>query len=316
MAARATYHEIVEQERTARFHRTLHEIPTEDGMKLIMTHKDPGRKKSLAPVILVHGLGQNRYSWTLSRRSMESFLVSEGFETFNVELRGHGLSRANGCEVPKHFETYLFYDMPAVFRTIREITGGKLRLDLVSLPGAQRELRLERLVARQRDREPVGAGFQPHATKSVEPIDVADEIFVNENRGVLGLDQDTHFCRLGFVRISQILLLEHGDPIADFLARVDNDRLTEVLITDELENKFMLSRHEHELAPTAQILDVADVLAVYPNTSKILQSACRNDLDLTKHRIRGLGTYRHAQHNACEKDSLHAHRSSPFISKT
>jgi len=125
MRDRKVYSEIVNGNKTTEFHRHLHEIPTEDGMNLIMTHKLPVGKKSLAPVILVHGLGQNRYSWTLTKRSMENYFVSHGFETFNVELRGHGLSRANGCEVPTSFETYLFYDIPAVMKAVGEITGGR-----------------------------------------------------------------------------------------------------------------------------------------------------------------------------------------------
>ena len=125
MARKAVYSEIVNHNKTTEFHRNLHEITTEDGMNLIMTHKVPARKKSLAPVLLVHGLGQNRYSWTLSKRSLENYLVANGFETFNVELRGHGLSRANGCEVPTSFETYLFYDMPAIMNAVREITNGR-----------------------------------------------------------------------------------------------------------------------------------------------------------------------------------------------
>jgi polyhydroxyalkanoate synthase len=125
MSRKKVYREIVNHNKTTEFRRYLHEIPTEDGMNLIMTHKVPLRKKSLAPVIMVHGLGQNRYSWTLTKRSMENYFVSHGFETFNVELRGHGLSRANGCEVPGSFETYLFYDMPAIINRVREITGGR-----------------------------------------------------------------------------------------------------------------------------------------------------------------------------------------------
>lgn len=125
MAGKKIYSEIVDQGKTTEFHRYFHEIPTEDGMNLIMTHKVPARKTPLAPVLLVHGLGQNRYSWNLSKRSLENFFVSHGFETFNVELRGHGLSRANGCEYPNQYETYLFYDIPAVLKSIRKITGGK-----------------------------------------------------------------------------------------------------------------------------------------------------------------------------------------------
>ena len=125
MAKRAIVKEIVDFNKTTEFYRSLHEATTKDGMNLIMTHKVPAHKrKPLAPVIMVHGLGQNRYSWTLSKRSLENYLVDQGFETFNVELRGHGLSRANGCEYPAHFETYLFHDMPAVFHAIQEITNG------------------------------------------------------------------------------------------------------------------------------------------------------------------------------------------------
>ncbi len=125
MHARSPVREIVNGSKTTEFYRQLHEVTTKDGMNLIMTHKTPAARQPIAPVILVHGLGQNRYSWTLSKRSLENFLVDQGFETFNVELRGHGLSRANGCEYPSHFETYLFYDMPAIFDAVRTITEGR-----------------------------------------------------------------------------------------------------------------------------------------------------------------------------------------------
>ena len=125
MAKEQIHSETVNRNKSVEFHRYLHEIPTGDGLNLIMTHKVPLRKRSLAPVIFVHGLGQNRYSWTLSKRSMENYFVSEGFETFNVELRGHGLSRANGCEVPSNFESYLFYDIPAIVERVQAITDGR-----------------------------------------------------------------------------------------------------------------------------------------------------------------------------------------------
>jgi len=117
--------EAVNNGTTARFFRFFHEVGTSDGMNLIMSHKVPADRKPLAPVMLVHGLGQNRHTWTLSGRSLENYLVSRGFETFNVELRGHGLSRANGSGYPDRFETYLEYDMPALFDAIRAITGGR-----------------------------------------------------------------------------------------------------------------------------------------------------------------------------------------------
>ena len=107
----------------ATFHRYLREVPTDDGKRLIVTHKVPAHQKPKMPVILVHGLGQNRYSWTLSKRSFENYLVANGFETFNAELRGHGLSRANGAGYAERFETYLSYDIPALVTAVRRISG-------------------------------------------------------------------------------------------------------------------------------------------------------------------------------------------------
>ncbi len=44
-------------------------------------------------VVLVHGFAQNRYTWHSSQRSFSAWLAGEGFEVWNFELRGHGLSR-------------------------------------------------------------------------------------------------------------------------------------------------------------------------------------------------------------------------------
>lgn len=117
--------EVIHQERTVELYRYLHEVVTEDGAKLIMTQKMPLKEKPVGTVMLVHGLGQNRYTWNLSKRSLENYLVANGFETFNVELRGHGLSRANEGEYPKRFNTYIRHDLPAYIRAIREISEGR-----------------------------------------------------------------------------------------------------------------------------------------------------------------------------------------------
>ncbi len=45
-------------------------------------------------VVLVHGFAQNRYTWHLSKRSLSAWLAGEGFDTYNLELPGHGNSRS------------------------------------------------------------------------------------------------------------------------------------------------------------------------------------------------------------------------------
>ena len=57
------------------------------------------------PVVLVHGFGQNRYTWHTSHRSLTAFLAADGCEVFNLELRGHGLSHAAGH--PAGFQDYV-----------------------------------------------------------------------------------------------------------------------------------------------------------------------------------------------------------------
>ena len=57
------------------------------------------------PVVLVHGFAQNRYSWHASRRSFSAYLASLGYDVYNLELRGHGNSRA-GLR-PERFDDYL-----------------------------------------------------------------------------------------------------------------------------------------------------------------------------------------------------------------
>jgi alpha-beta hydrolase superfamily lysophospholipase len=62
---------------------------------------------TLPAVILVHGLAQNRFTWRISGRSLVARLAAEGFEVLNLELRGHGLSRAYGSGNARSFQEYV-----------------------------------------------------------------------------------------------------------------------------------------------------------------------------------------------------------------
>ncbi len=59
------------------------------------------------PVILVHGFAQNRYTWRISERSMSGYLAAAGFDVYNLELRGHGNSRAYGAGNARAFAEYV-----------------------------------------------------------------------------------------------------------------------------------------------------------------------------------------------------------------
>ncbi len=68
-------------------------IPGTPRLALVRKHLPDGATQP--PVLLVHGFAQNRYSWHTSRRSMSAWLAQEGFDVYNLELRGHGRSRGD-----------------------------------------------------------------------------------------------------------------------------------------------------------------------------------------------------------------------------
>lgn len=76
-----------------------------------------------APVLLVHGFGQNRYAWHLPARSVANHLARAGFDVFNLDLRGHGRSRHFGTRTPRSVDEYVTDDLPAAVEEVLTHTG-------------------------------------------------------------------------------------------------------------------------------------------------------------------------------------------------
>jgi polyhydroxyalkanoate synthase subunit PhaC len=100
------------------------EVPTLDGA-VIHLHRHPAAGP---PVLLVHGLSANHRYWDLEPgRSMASFLAARGYDTWLLDLRGHGDAR----EAPGgrwlhrewNIDDYGLGDAPAAIAAIREVTG-------------------------------------------------------------------------------------------------------------------------------------------------------------------------------------------------
>lgn len=77
---------------------------------------------TLAPILLVHGFGQNRYAWHLPARSMANYLARAGFDVFNLDLRGHGRSRHFGARTPRSVDDYVSEDLPIAIEEIQALT--------------------------------------------------------------------------------------------------------------------------------------------------------------------------------------------------
>jgi pimeloyl-ACP methyl ester carboxylesterase len=76
-----------------------------------------------AAVLLVHGFGQNRYTWHTSRRSFSCYIASLGYDCFNLDLRGRGRSRRFGALHDTGLDDYIRDDLPAAIRSVLRLSG-------------------------------------------------------------------------------------------------------------------------------------------------------------------------------------------------
>lgn len=99
--------EVVHGRHSARLRIRRLELPAENGgpplaIEQLTLPEGPTRP----PVVLVHGLAQNRHTWRISRRSLAGALAERGYDVLNLELRGHGLSRRYGAGNATCFQDY------------------------------------------------------------------------------------------------------------------------------------------------------------------------------------------------------------------
>jgi pimeloyl-ACP methyl ester carboxylesterase len=113
-----TIEQIVDRRERAAFVKEL--VVTSGKIPLAMVRKrlaDNGGGTH-APVLLVHGFGQNRYAWHLPARSLANYLACAGYDVFNLDLRGHGRSRHFGARGPRSVDDYVTEDLPAAVEEI------------------------------------------------------------------------------------------------------------------------------------------------------------------------------------------------------
>jgi len=91
----------------------------------IVRKRSARQQETRAPVLLVHGFGQNRYSWHLPARSFSNHLARAGFDVFNLDLRGHGRSRDFRNQECRGVEDYVQEDIPAAVAEVQSLSGGR-----------------------------------------------------------------------------------------------------------------------------------------------------------------------------------------------
>jgi polyhydroxyalkanoate synthase len=103
------------------FRKELIEVRGPEPLAVVRKRRAEG--ETHAPVILVHGFGQNRYAWHMPQRSMANYLADLGFDVFNVDLRGHGRSAELGSRRSRGVDDYIRDDLPVLIDRVLRMTG-------------------------------------------------------------------------------------------------------------------------------------------------------------------------------------------------
>ncbi|MBV9949775.1 MAG: alpha/beta fold hydrolase [Myxococcales bacterium] len=115
--------QVIDRDVTGSFVKEI--VVTGGRVPLAMVRKrDAGGQGTRAPVLLVHGFGQNRYAWHLPARSFANHLARAGFDVYNLDLRGHGRSRQFGAGHCRGVEDYVREDLPAAVEEVQSHSGG------------------------------------------------------------------------------------------------------------------------------------------------------------------------------------------------
>jgi len=95
---------------------------TRDGVRLAIHRVKPlGTREPRPAVMLLHGLGANRFAFMYPGRSLAEWLAARGFDCYVPELRGAGHSETPS--VGWDVEDYLALDLPAILEAIRHHSG-------------------------------------------------------------------------------------------------------------------------------------------------------------------------------------------------
>ena len=119
-----TVEQTIDGGQTQTFLKEVLMTPGKHPLGMVRKRRPPPHP-SRGPVILIHGYAQNRYTWHSTRRSFVNYLAEDGWDVFNVDLRGHGRSRRFGAPFPRTMDDYIKEDLPTFVREALELSGAE-----------------------------------------------------------------------------------------------------------------------------------------------------------------------------------------------
>jgi polyhydroxyalkanoate synthase len=120
-----TVEQVINRGERGSFRKEIIVVPGRIPLAMVRKRAVSRGDATLAPLLLIHGFGQNRYAWHLPSRSFANHLARAGFDVFNLDLRGHGRSRHMGARRSTGVLDYVTYDLPVAIEEIQRIVGPK-----------------------------------------------------------------------------------------------------------------------------------------------------------------------------------------------
>jgi len=117
-----TVEQVVDGSRRVRLVKEVVMTPGAEPLGMVRKRPLPP-KQTRGAVLLIHGFGQNRYTWHGSSRSFSAFLAAEGWDVFNADLRGHGRSRRFGSGRARTLDAYILGDVPTCAEEAMRLSG-------------------------------------------------------------------------------------------------------------------------------------------------------------------------------------------------
>jgi len=118
--------QVIDRDRRGRFLRQAIEVPLSQGALGMVRKRAAGpHAGERGAVLLVHGFAQNRYAWHTAHRSFTAYLAAEGWDTFNLDLRGVGRSKALGAPPARGFHDHVEEDLPRALDAVQALSGAR-----------------------------------------------------------------------------------------------------------------------------------------------------------------------------------------------
>src|SRR5258708_9032955 len=189
---------------------------------------------------------------------------------------------------------------------LRDASGKQVRLDRNCLLRQQVDFCVESLKSGKGDFDPMLPGADEHPMpRAAEFTDSSGESIVHKNSGSLRCDLQLDL-RCDFWKLRP-RIFQHDDLQDDSFVWFHNHLLPEIRIPGLAHGNFMFTGQKQDLVVILQLIDVADVLSIDPDSGCLIRLGLSDQLHFTQDLALSVGRERDNQSGQSKAESCFAH---------